>query len=235
MPDYFTVRLKRPIGLHVLEGPNKGVFVQYIKPDLGAAKSKKVEVGDQLVAMSASWGDRMWEINSVESFVVGVRMRTDSQLSFKLKRTMPLLQHIAQLETKVQRQLKKLQRGSWGGEYGELAPRSDTVGTNAAVRDRESDEAAGGVGSPGIVRQSPEPLLLLNRPQYTSFGEMVEKVTNGTEVWDGWAALKKGLFPGFQVDAYTANKIMTTALRVERPDIAVKIFEDVFGFRSASV
>jgi hypothetical protein len=34
-------------------------------------------VGDQIVAMSASWGDRLWEVNSVESFVVGVRTRRD--------------------------------------------------------------------------------------------------------------------------------------------------------------
>ena len=35
------------------------------------------QVGDQIVAMSASWGDRLWEVNSVESFVVGVRTRRD--------------------------------------------------------------------------------------------------------------------------------------------------------------
>jgi hypothetical protein len=101
-------------------------------------------VGDQVVAMTASWGDRMWEVirnsffisfpppflhklltysicfsichstplsfnrfsnsiliqstdqftihqvNSVESFVVGVKMRTDTQLSFQVRRMVPL-------------------------------------------------------------------------------------------------------------------------------------------------
>ena len=42
------------------------------------------------MAMSASWGDRMWEVTSVESFVLNVRTRRDSQLSFQLKRMVPL-------------------------------------------------------------------------------------------------------------------------------------------------
>lgn len=70
VPYTTTVKLKRPIGLHVVEGPAHTVFVQSVKPDLSAARSKRIEVGDQIVAMSASWGDRMWEVTSVESFVV---------------------------------------------------------------------------------------------------------------------------------------------------------------------
>jgi len=90
VPFYTTVKLKRPIGLHVVEGPDKAVYVQYIKPDQGAARCRRMEVGDQIVEMSASWGDRMWEVNSVESFVVGVRMRSEAQLTFRLKRLVPL-------------------------------------------------------------------------------------------------------------------------------------------------
>lgn len=48
------------------------------------------QVGDQIVAMSASWGDRMWEVTSVESFVLNVRTRRDSQLAFQLRRMVPL-------------------------------------------------------------------------------------------------------------------------------------------------
>ena len=107
VPYTFLVRLKRPIGLHVVEGPGNGVYVQYIKPDLGAARSKALDVGDQIVAMSASWGDRMWEVNNVESFVVGVRMRTDTQLSFKLKRMVPLVVYTGKSVLRSQRQERK--------------------------------------------------------------------------------------------------------------------------------
>jgi hypothetical protein len=63
VPYVYTVRVRRPLGLHVLEGPNKMVFVQEVKPDQGAAEQKIIQVGDQVVAMSASWGDRMWDVN----------------------------------------------------------------------------------------------------------------------------------------------------------------------------
>jgi len=98
VPFYTTVKLKRPIGLHVVEGPDQAVYVQYIKPDQGAARCRRVEVGDQIVEMSASWGDRMWEVNSVESFVVGVRMRSESQLTFRLKRMVPVNIYSNQLQ-----------------------------------------------------------------------------------------------------------------------------------------
>ena len=94
IPYFYEVKLKRPIGLHVLEGPNKKVYIQEIKPDQGAARIKRIEIGDQIVAMSASWGDRLWEVNSVESFVVGVKMRTDSHLTLKLKRTVALMKFV---------------------------------------------------------------------------------------------------------------------------------------------
>jgi hypothetical protein len=45
VPYTTTVKLKRPIGLHVVEGPAHTVFVQSVKPDLSAARSRRVEVG----------------------------------------------------------------------------------------------------------------------------------------------------------------------------------------------
>ena len=46
VPYTATVKLKRPIGLHVVEGPGKQVYVQSVKPELSAARSKRVEVGE---------------------------------------------------------------------------------------------------------------------------------------------------------------------------------------------
>lgn len=100
VPYTFSIGLKRPIGLHVVEGEGKGVYVKSVKADLGAAKCGRIEIGDQVVAMSASWGDRMWEVNSVESFVVGVKMRTDNQLKLSIKRLVSLDQYIGKQQRK---------------------------------------------------------------------------------------------------------------------------------------
>ena len=82
IPYNFNVVVRRPIGLHVEEaaGDDRSVIVKRVSPELGAARTRRIEPGDQIVAMSASWGDRMWEVHSVESFVVGVRMRSDPQV-----------------------------------------------------------------------------------------------------------------------------------------------------------
>lgn len=90
VPMLFQVPLKRPLGLNVVaDSSNKGVFVQRIVPGKSADRCKRIEVGDQIVSMSATWGDRMWEVNSVESFMVGVKMRYDDELVLKIKRIVP--------------------------------------------------------------------------------------------------------------------------------------------------
>ena len=37
-----------------MEGPGKSVFVQYIKPDLGAARSRRIEVGESFHMFSST-------------------------------------------------------------------------------------------------------------------------------------------------------------------------------------
>jgi hypothetical protein len=191
VPYIYDVRLKRPIGLHVLEGPNKQVFVQEVKPDQGAARTKKINVGDQVLAMSASWGDRMWDVNSVESFVVGVKMRSDSHLSFKLRRMIPLTDHISQEESKIERAIRK-------------------NFTSASEISRDI-----------ITNKQPDPV---------SFSQQLAKAKNGTDIENIYHMLKVGDFYGTKLDVFSVNKLMTSAIDMERSDIALKMFEECFGF-----
>lgn len=94
VPYSRNVKLRRPLGLYVLgieKGSEKaGVYISAMKPGLGASKSKRLEIGDQIVAISASWGDRMWDISSVQSFILGVEMRTFSDMFVTIQRFVPL-------------------------------------------------------------------------------------------------------------------------------------------------
>lgn len=66
------------VGIHVVEdGERRGVFVQALKDDQGASKTKRIEIGDEIVAMSASWGDSMWDV----SFVLMTDIQTITSLS----------------------------------------------------------------------------------------------------------------------------------------------------------
>lgn len=201
VPYMFTVRLKRPIGLHVVEGPGKAVYVQYIKPDLGAARSRRIEVGDQIVAMSASWGDKMWEVNNVESFVVGVRMRTDTQLSFKIKRSVPLEVYTGKSLVSRQRQEKRQARLDAGG-----------LGSGNVV-DIAVATSASGVGS-------------VMPPVVVTLLDQISLITDSSELLATWRQLQSV----GKLTPLSANKIMSQALQLEDPQAAIDVFEGTFGF-----
>ena len=203
VPFYSTVKLKRPIGLHVVEGPDKAVYVQYIKPDQGAARCRRVEVGDQIVEMSASWGDRMWEVNSVESFVVGVRMRSETQLTFRLKRLVPVSIYSNQLLNSSRRK-----------EQQQSTPMpSASTATTAVADDNYS----------------------------LTLSEQLGRIQTARELKQLWKTMKAGLLRTQQQDlssaqtgglsSYLVNKMMGLALKLELPEVAVELFEAVFGFR----
>lgn len=214
VPSLSTVKLKRPIGLHVVEGPQKAVYVQYIKPALGAARSRRVEVGDQIVAMSASWGDRMWEVTSVEAFVVGVRMRSDSQLSFRLRRLVPLSVYSGQVAGRQQRLLVK-----------QAATDSfPTSSKNTVWLDNPAS-------SPNSSSS--------NHPEGASLLARVEALKTKAELarfWQQYKALhcsagsRSGQRDG--MTAFIANRVMSLALQLELPELAVDLFESVFGFEA---
>ena len=203
VPYEYVVRLKRPIGLHVVEGlvsspsdsqkeePSRAVLVQYIKPELGAARSRRIEVGDQIVAMSASWGDRLWAVNSVESFVVGVKMRTDKQLSLKLRRMVPLEVYSGQLRGRLQRVKSRL--------------------VKKESRANSTDE------------------VYLSAASSTNVGELLDRVQNVTALQAICKFIREA-DEGRMLTAFNVNKVMTAALRLERPDIAASAFESSFGF-----
>jgi len=90
VPYYYFVRLRRPLGLHIKENDKKEVIIERLVDNLSAAKSALIRVGDQIVSMSATWGDKLWDVKSVESFIVAVKMRPDNYLTLKCKRMLPL-------------------------------------------------------------------------------------------------------------------------------------------------
>jgi len=213
VPFYSTVKLKRPIGLHVVEGPDKAVYVQYIKPNLGAARSKRVEIGDQIVAMSASWGDRLWEVHSVESFVVGVKMRTDSHLSFRLKRLVPFQVYTGQLVTRKHRRNNGISNAPTNRA-------NDVMNNNNSYTSGDDDEEDDFISKNlslaqrieqartlSVLTQLKEQILLNHLP--------VHSREQGTEPFT----------------EFLTNKFMIKALQLEAPQLAVDLFESAFGFR----
>lgn len=213
VPYEFSVKVKRPIGLHVVEGPGKSVNVQYIKPEGGAARARRMEVGDQIIEMSASWGDRMWEVNSVESFVVGVKMRTSDTVTFKIRRMVPLDVYTGQATTKKQKGMSR--------EKGKRAdsPRAGQKDGAPASAASGTDVAEGG--------GSESKLQVKARSAETS----INSIKNIAELSELWESLKTG---SESLQQITVNKIMSKALQLEEPFFAADIFEETFDYSCVS-
>lgn len=203
VPYYYDVKIRRPLGLHVVEGPNKKVFVQGIKDEGGGARTKTIQIGDQVVSMSASWGDRMWDVNSVESFVVSIRMRSDPVLSFKMKRMMTLAKYIKSSSNRFVRK-----------DYS-MSYRSRVMGL-------EDGQGGDGQGDSSYKdRPAPPP---------AGFNESIEKCNTQTDLENIWAKLLENRFYGITVDNYSVNMVMSKALSLDLPKLAVRMFEEVYNF-----
>eukprot|EP01035_Chromulina_nebulosa_P020959 gene20959-27163_t len=144
VPYITTVIVKRPLGLHVAEGEKSKVFIQHMKEDCGAAKTKRLEIGDQVVAMSASWGDQMWTITSVESFIMSVRMHTSPILSLRVKRLVPLDIYLGQIVTaRMQRQLVRQQKSQHKKIDKEINNKIEKSDANAVLKLYELSKTLG--------------------------------------------------------------------------------------------
>eukprot|EP01042_Synura_sphagnicola_P000636 gene636-700_t len=216
VPLTILVPLARPLGLHVAEetvGNTRGVFVKYMKEDGGAATSKMVKVGDQVVAMSASWGARMWDVFSVESFVIGVQTRTENFVTLRLKRMVPIEDYISRMESRAARNKRnKLEKESAARvavkeEFTPNVPLKAQVAGARSGKDilamwhaiKRELRVGSGNGEEGTAGGRPE-LSDTSRSRGLSFG------------------------------TYDANLLMTAAVRLEAPLVAIQIFEEAFGF-----
>eukprot|EP01038_Epipyxis_sp_PR26KG_P004286 gene4286-6073_t len=234
IPYYTTVKLKRPLGLHVVEGPGQSVYVQYVKPNFGAAKSKRVEVGDQIVAMSASWGDRLWEVNSVESFVVGVKMRSDPQLTFKFKRLIPLSVFIGHsfksnnnnMLNMTADQSNQMKNKIWAAEV------TPDVSNNRNKKDNSNKKLDISTSSESRITYEDfygySAVTIIPRIERISNKQQLEDLINEFNKFRSNIASSGN--EQVAVNSYVVNKIMNIALELESPAVAVKLFEEVYNY-----
>ena len=67
-----------------------------------------------------------------------------------------------------------------------------------------------------------------NPPTSKSFFDQLDECNNVSDLNIIWDNLKANKFIEVTLENYSVNKIMLAALKLEKPDIAVKIFEEVY-------
>merc|ERR1711871_1716212 len=68
-------------------------------------------------------------------------------------------------------------------------------------------------------------------PPPAGFNESIEKCNSQTDLENIWAKLLENRFYGVTVDNYSVNMVMSKALSLELPKLAIRIFEEVYNFQ----
>eukprot|EP01041_Mallomonas_annulata_P005488 gene5488-11035_t len=162
--------------------------------------------------MSATWGDRMWDVRSVESFVVGVRMRSDVNIQ------------------------KRELTGGMGGQSSTLMYEEGSGGGTLVGTVAGSALDANGIAKRILKAKNASELkniwLELKQQASTSTstsnspsGDSSQSSDNEKRKSTSSLSTSRGLLNG-----YVANQIMTAALKLEAPKLAIEVFEAVFGY-----
>ena len=180
-----------------------------------------------------------------------MRTRRDSQLSFQLRRLVPLDVFTGQVAGRQQRLLLKREETRGGKDKGTKERKgSEGLGLQGSTGDGEGEGGGGGkddmseldevdhlldVGedSPPTSAPFPRPgvgAAKLPPAVYTSLIQQIDSTTLGDDLYALWRRLQRGDIAGQTLNVYLANKMMSAALKLELPDLAVDIFEDSFGY-----
>ena len=242
LPKYLTARLKRPVGIHVVSGaqqllqservhiPNlqpTGVYVQSIKSNLGAARNRRLKVGDQIVALSATWGDRLWEVNSVDSFILSVQMRPPNTFfTVQVKRWVPLLECIQNAGDCVD-MTNNLPSRLFASSESTSAQRA----TLSTIQQKQQPDSNSMIrnGSMSLLAAAP----VVNGKNGISLLERLNRIKTPHELnqlIEKSMHVHLNMHNEYRISAFTANKMMSKALQMGCEQEAVVLFEKLFGY-----
>jgi hypothetical protein len=177
-------------------------------------------------------------------------MRTDSQLTFRIKRMAPLEEYTNQMAGRQQRLFvtkQDVSAGSSGGAQGAVTVAGAAVNSQAksakAQSSSEEDEDVlpwDSLDSVGSNSFDSDAYVASTTSSSSSSSSVVSGGSSIVDKIDGartaeelktlWLNLQGGTIPGYSLNIVLVNKIMSAALRLELPDLAIEIFEDTFGF-----
>ncbi|KAI7844917.1 hypothetical protein COHA_001565 [Chlorella ohadii] len=112
--EFYEVYLDKPLGVKFARGNDGGAYVVRSDPKLGNTDSK-IEAGDKVVKVSASFGDDVWEALNFGQVIYAIKTR-NGQVYLRLKRNFGDMSALEEEElTEAEKQFKA-ERG--GGNYG---------------------------------------------------------------------------------------------------------------------
>jgi pentatricopeptide repeat protein len=162
-----------------------------------------VKVGDRVLAVDSSLGDRMWPVSTVEGVISAVTSRLPGQqITFRFERNTSNMGATSNTNTVV------VQPSPAAESIDDAATGASNPKTNAALLERCRD----------VIKRYTTDQKYVNK--FSLPGVVADKVVN---------ALASA---GTQVDPYTLSMIQTAYLSCRQPEKAIQLFEEAVGLRA---
>lgn len=201
--NQFELTLTRPIGLELKESEDGYVEVTGFTDSASTLVQYAVKVGDRVLAVDSSLGDRMWPVSTVEGVISAVTSRLPGQqITFRFERPLDL-------------------NTPMSDEPVTIRSRKVTAATGAApaVEQEELLRRCREVIKRYTVADEPTKEKFVNK--YAVPGLVADKVVD---------ALASA---GTKVDAVTLSMIMCAYLSCRQPQKAIEVFEAAVGIHAS--
>eukprot|EP00536_Pseudo-nitzschia_multiseries_P012546 jgi/Psemu1/68361/estExt_Genemark1.C_4850014 len=223
----FELTLTRPIGFN-----------------LKASKlaRKAVRVGDRILAVDSSLGDRMWPVSTTEGLISSVTARLPGQkITFRFERPTTTSSTIIDDDDENTENAGVSSSADGGSFFSSVttaaaATTSDTLSSSSSSSTANS--AVSAVSAAAAALPSGYDEQLLGRCQ-----EIIQRYKNDEKYVNKFAlpgivadkVINSLASAGTKVDAGTLSMILTAYLTCRQPDTAVRVFEAVVGLRADAI
>ncbi|BDA41945.1 Protein MET1, chloroplastic [Coccomyxa sp. Obi] len=113
-PEFYEVSLPKPLGVRFTRGNDGSAYVVRTDAKLGST-DEQIEVGDKIVAVSASFGGDVWEAKNFGQVMYAIKTR-NGDVYLKLQRNYGDTSFLLEEELSDAEKRFKMERG--GGNYG---------------------------------------------------------------------------------------------------------------------
>ena len=222
----FELNLSRPIGINVEDTDDGYVTVTGISDKASHLVSDNLRIGDRVVAVEASLGNKMWQVYNTDGLISAVTSRLPGQsvrICFEREKESPEEVTNENAEVTATNSISSLPRDVL----------SDAIdGFRLAQQDSESSAAVPRQQAVRSASQTAAEALLLSRSRDLLRTYIARKEFSGERAVPARVAdrvLEAVVDASAALDGRTLTLIMTAYNSCRTPEKAIQVFEEVFG------
>lgn len=231
----FELTLTRPIGFNLKETVDGYVEVIGFTPKASKLARYAVQVGDRILAVDSSLGDRMWPVSTTEGLISAVTSRLPGQkITFRFQR------NSAQKSNADPNMITGTAETNGVGAEESTSTNGSFFGDNATTA---SNTLSSSIGSAVAEAVSSAPVSGMDFELLDRCQDIMRRYKNDEKY------VNKFALPGVvadkvvyalasaetKVDSVTLSMVMTAYLKCRKPEMAIRSFEAIVGLRADGI